>query len=219
MPEGGGKVDYYLLKEDILANKDQLNEFDQRILYHLQRTTKQVHKYFDKFMLGEALNEIIQFAWSDLCDWYIEISKHKQSPMTLKVLLFAMGSVLALLHPFLPFVTEKLWKKLGFDGFLMVMGYPKEDLGIEKNYKLNLVLDLIKGIRALKVENNVAPQEVVVGIAGREEILNLVKKHSDLIKKLVKAEQIVLSEEGLGDEFVTKVVENMVVGIQLPEQA
>ena len=207
--------DYNLLKEDIYAHKDQLNDFDRWILYHLEKTISNVHKYFDKFMLGEALNTIVQFTWSDLCDWYIEISKKQQSPLTLKVLIFAMWTVLKLLHPFLPFVTEKLWSKLKFDWFLMVSEYPQPSGEFEKNYKVNLLLDLIKWIRSLKVENNVANQKVDIGISWREEILNLAKNYRDLISSLVGANDLILQQDWLPSEFLTDVVENMIIGIKL----
>ncbi len=209
------KFDYKLLEEDILANIDQLNDFDKWILYHLQRTVKEVHKYFDKFMLWEALNSIVQFAWSDLCDWYIEISKKEYSDQTNKVLIYAMGTVLKLLHPFLPFVTEKLWEKLGFEGFVMVSSYPRQYEVFEKNYKVNLLLELIKWLRALKVENNVAAQPVEIGISGRDEILELVKKYDQLIKFLVKGTDLLVNSKALPDEFITDVIEDMVIGIKI----
>lgn len=209
------KFDYHLLEEDILWNIDKLNDFDKWILYHLQKTVKEVHKYFDKFMLGEALNSIVQFAWSDLCDWYIEISKKEFSEQTNKVLIYAMGTVLKLLHPFLPFVTEKLWEKLGFDWFVMVSSYPRKYDIFEKNYKVNLLLDLIKWLRALKVENNVAAKPVEIGISGRDEILKLVKKYEQLIKFLVKGTHLIASSQSLPEDFVTDVVEDMVIGIKI----
>jgi valyl-tRNA synthetase len=66
-------------------------------------------KYHKKFMLGEALQDAITFVWSDFCDRYIEIAKRVPSSATPYVLRYVVLTSCALLHPFLPFVTERLW--------------------------------------------------------------------------------------------------------------
>ncbi|MFZ5341510.1 MAG: class I tRNA ligase family protein [Patescibacteria group bacterium] len=65
-------------------------------------------------------------AWHDLCDWYIEISKLDHSDYTDKVLLYSVSTILKILHPFVPFVTEKLWMLLNFEDFLISSNYPEK---------------------------------------------------------------------------------------------
>lgn len=73
----------------------------------------QVGKYYNKFMLGEALQETIDMVWHDFCDRYIEITKLQQSSYTPKVMLYTLLTACKLLHPVVPHVTEKLWSLLG----------------------------------------------------------------------------------------------------------
>ena len=66
----------------------------------------------------------IDLVWNDFCDRYIEIAKIEKSEMTDMVMLYALGTFFKLLHPALPFVTEKLWENGGFDGSLMISDWP-----------------------------------------------------------------------------------------------
>jgi valyl-tRNA synthetase len=59
-------------------------------LYQLNILIEEVEKLMEKFMLGEAINKIVDFAWTKYCDWYIEISKIKYSDWTEKVLLYTI---------------------------------------------------------------------------------------------------------------------------------
>jgi valyl-tRNA synthetase len=90
----------------------------------------------EKFLLHEAAQEIYQFTWRELADVYIEASKaqladEKLKENTQKILLHNLITVLKLLHPFMPFVTEELWAKLQEEGLLkekellMITSWPK----------------------------------------------------------------------------------------------
>lgn len=91
-----------------MKDVSKLNEYDQWILGRINETISQVNKYQEKFMLGEALQASIDLVWDDFCDWYIEIAKIEKSEITEDVMLYALGTFFKLLHPALPFVTEKL---------------------------------------------------------------------------------------------------------------
>ena len=72
----------------------------------------ETRRLMDDYQYGEAGKLIYDFAWGDVCDWYIELSKLSQSPETIRTLIWSLDLVLRLLHPFMPFVTEELWQHL-----------------------------------------------------------------------------------------------------------
>jgi valyl-tRNA synthetase len=130
----------------ILANSEKLKvesekvsavtEADKEILAKLDQTIKTSTDAMEKFLLHEAAQEIYQFTWRELADVYIEASKaqladEKLKENTQKILLHNLITILKLLHPFMPFVTEELWAKLQEEGLLkekellMITSWPK----------------------------------------------------------------------------------------------
>lgn len=86
-----------------------MNDYDAWIIGKTHETIDAVTRYQKKFMMGDALQDSITLVWHEFCDWFIEIGKLQTSPMTNKVMLYCLGTFYKLLHPTLPFVTEKLW--------------------------------------------------------------------------------------------------------------
>ncbi len=109
---------------------------DKIILEKLETTIKTVTENLDTYQLHEAAQKIYQFTWHELADVYIEASKPQlQNPElkknTQKLLLHNLITVLKLLHPFMPFITEEIWGKLKeqnllkLNDLLMVSQWPK----------------------------------------------------------------------------------------------
>jgi len=101
-----------------------VTDADKEILTKLDQTIKNVTAHLEAFRLHEAAQEIYQFTWHEFADIYIEASKAQLADEKLKantqtILNHSLITVLKLLHPFMPFITEKLWKKLGEAGLLM----------------------------------------------------------------------------------------------------
>lgn len=115
------------LPEDAAAahmpDVDTFDLSDKWIFDKLNRVVKKVTRLFDEFQFGEAGREMYNFIWNDFCDWYIEISKvalngtdeilkkHKQDN-----LVWILDQILRLIHPIMPFVTEKLWLSMPHNG-------------------------------------------------------------------------------------------------------
>ena len=102
--------------KDFVPSKDQLTLADKWILDRLAYTEDYVSNNLDKFELGEAADSIYNFAWNYFCDWYIETAKARlygehndDRKVTQYVLVYTLTRMLALLHPFMPFITEHLW--------------------------------------------------------------------------------------------------------------
>jgi valyl-tRNA synthetase len=103
---------------------------DREILAKLQAVIKSTTDHLDNFRLHEAAQEIYQFTWHEFADIYIEASKtqlddDKLKASTLTTLHYSLITILKLLHPFMPFVTEEIWSKLNQKELLIVAKWPK----------------------------------------------------------------------------------------------
>ncbi|MBI2588563.1 valine--tRNA ligase [Candidatus Berkelbacteria bacterium] len=106
---------------------------DKKILQQLQETIKSVNRDLDGFKFGQAAHTLYDFTWHKLADVYLEKSKEQLNepalrPSTQQNLLYILASLLSLLHPFVPFVTEEIWAKLPLKDkkSLIVSGWPRE---------------------------------------------------------------------------------------------
>ena len=109
--------------ENFVPKKEQYTLADRWILERLAQTEEYVSQNLDKFELGEAADSIYNFAWSNFCDWYIETAKARlygehndDRRVTQYVLVYTLTRMLALLHPFMPFITEHIWQHLPHEG-------------------------------------------------------------------------------------------------------
>jgi len=112
---------------------DKLTDADRDILAKLERLVKIVTEHLENYRLHEAAQEIYQFTWREFADIYIEKSKEqlkdeKLKDPTLCTLHFALSTVLKLLHPFMPFITEEIWNKLDQKELLIVSEWPTSSL-------------------------------------------------------------------------------------------
>lgn len=107
------------------------SENDKKILESLNRLITSIDTNLDKFRFGQACHELYDFIWHDLADIYIEQSKKEPNP---EVLLYILQTILKLLHPFMPFVTEEIWqnlcqRKLVEEKMLIWAKWPGKEIG------------------------------------------------------------------------------------------
>lgn len=140
---------------------------DKWILTRLQDAIRDISAHMEEGDFGLAANRIYDFAWSEFCDWYIELSKARlmgedeEAKRTAKaVLRYVLEGLLKLLHPFMPFLTEQVYKYLpGSEGFLMRASWPvcsdAYDFPAEER-EMEGIMEVIRTIRNLRAEMNVA---------------------------------------------------------------
>lgn len=166
------------LPEDAAAahmpDVDTFDLSDKWIFDKLNRVVKKVTRLFDEFQFGEAGREMYNFIWNDFCDWYIEISKvalngtdeilkkHKQDN-----LVWILDQILRLIHPIMPFVTEKLWLSMPHNGkSIMVASYPVVHSEFENHVAeqdMEFLIEIIKAVRNIRMEVN-APMSSAIDI-------------------------------------------------------
>ncbi|MGM9904663.1 valine--tRNA ligase [Lactobacillus sp.] len=159
------------------AQKPDTSKFDLAdawIFDRLNHTVKETNRLFDEFQFGEAGREMYNFIWNDFCDWYIEISKvalygddeelkaRKQANLT-----WILDQILRLIHPIMPFVTEKLWLSMPHEGkSIMTAAYPEahdEFDNAKADEDMAFLIEIIKAVRTIRMEVN-APMSSAIDI-------------------------------------------------------
>lgn len=157
-----------------LPAKSKWDLADRYILNQLNQTVAQVTRLFDKFEFGEAGRALYNFIWNDFCDWYIEMSKEKlnsgdeqQQNDTRNILGYVLDQTLRLMHPIMPFVTEKLWLEMPHAGDSLVnSSYPVVNADFDDALaadQMNHLIELIKAVRNIRNEAN-APMSTPVDL-------------------------------------------------------
>ncbi len=196
----------------------RLQPADRWIISRLQLCIREVTVSLQKYDLGIAADKLIDFTWNDFCDWYIELSKpalygedKEKKRATLGVLLFVLENILKLLHPFIPFATEEIYSYLpNAKGNIITSEYPRYNtkLSYKKEAKaFEGIIDLIKTVRAMKVDVNCPPSKKVhLYLVSEAHRLITVNKNS--IQRLAGASEIEFLENGSGlQKTVSKVCE------------
>ena len=137
---------------------------DQWILTRLNDTIREVSAHFEDYDLGLAAQKIYDFAWSEFCDWYIELAKvslnGESRAATLAVLRHVLICLLKMLHPFMPFITDEVYRYIpGTEGTIMLSDWPKVDDAMnfpQEAHEMEGVMDVIRAVRNLRAEMNVS---------------------------------------------------------------
>ena len=144
---------------------------DKWIISKYNTLVRDVTENLDRFELGLAVQKLYDFIWDVFCDWYIEICKSRLNgeDETAKntarsVLVYVFTNTLALLHPFMPFITEEIWQTMphGDEQALMVTEWPKfsEKFNFsEQEAEFEKIMLVIKAIRNRRAEMNVPPSK------------------------------------------------------------
>ena len=204
---------------------------DKWIISRANRVAKEVTENMDKFDLGIAATKVEDFAWSEFCDWYIEIVKprlygeDKEAKQTaLYVLTYVLEKILKLLHPYMPFITEEIYSCLPtVEGSIMVSEWPhykEEDNMAQDEAMMELAMDGIRNIRNARAEMDVPPsKKAKVIIIPTEEKLPAIEAGKDYFVTLASASevQIQMTEENVPEDAVSVVIEGAKIFIPLDE--
>ena len=198
MPEDGSK----LAEDKLPAN---LCYEDKWILSKLNKLVKEVTNNLENFELGIATQKVYDFIWNEFCDWYIEMVKSRlydENCTTKFAAQYTLNKVLKdslkLLHPVMPFVTEKIYMQLYHnDESIMISKWPEytESLSFEKEEEqIEKLKTIIVGIRNLRTNLNVHPSKKSKLIFVTKIANDMLKESSAMIQKLGFANEIDIQE-------------------------
>ncbi|HEY3057109.1 MAG TPA: valine--tRNA ligase [Thermoanaerobaculia bacterium] len=220
------------LKDAGSIDRDNLRSVERWILSRLNETTKSVNKSLSAFRFDEASNALYQFFWHEFCDWYIEmvkpvlLGKHGDAAEQRKakrVLLEVLDRSLRLLHPFMPFVTEEIWQKLGgLEPSIMVAPYPiGEDVleDSEAERMISAIKAMITAVRNMRAERGFTSKDrfklFVRANDARES--NFFRAYAYLLIELARLTEVIVDGEPPAGTH-QDVIEGFSIAVEFPER-
>ena len=190
----------------------KLSNADRWILFRLNEAAVSVDAALAGFRYNEAASDLYRFTWSEFCDWYIELVKDdlykgdaERQGSAKYVLWLVLENLLRLLHPFMPFITEEIWQALpksGDDESIMLAAYPtpREEWAAfgAAATEMELVMDVIKGIRNIRGEMEVPPSKQIAAILDckSQESLTLLKRNEVYVMSLARLSDLAIGQGG-----------------------
>jgi len=172
------------------------------IISRLSNMIQDYNNQLDRFHFNEAAKDLYEFTWNDLCDWYLEIAKNRfygedesKADIARVVAIECIRTVLTLLHPYSPFITEELWSHFKPDGSsdLIIMPWIKngsiQDKDAEDN--MDILKEVITSIRSIRSRMNVPPStrcNLVVRCNDDQKLF--IDEHTNLIQALAGVNNI-----------------------------
>ncbi len=162
---------------------------DKWILSRLATVTQTVTECLDSFRFADAARILYDFAWDEFCSFYVEMVKSRlndetQRPQAQAVLVHVLGSLIRLLHPMVPFVTEEIWQRLReFDlsqsESIAVAAWPTVDAAaidptVEEQFAV--FQELLRAVREVRASRNVPPKtEISFSVRCDEKVEKLLR--------------------------------------------
>ncbi|MBR1418117.1 MAG: valine--tRNA ligase, partial [Synergistaceae bacterium] len=154
-------------------DKNLLHLQDKWILTRCQEVIASTTDFINEYNIGEAARGLYDFVWGDVCDWYLEMAKpalkgdegEERRRTVAGVLEEVFKTILPLLHPFTPFVTEELWAAFGYGEIsIMQSPWPVENKFLrfdDEAGSMRILQDVIRAVRNLRAEARVAPSQLL----------------------------------------------------------
>jgi valyl-tRNA synthetase len=170
-----------------------LNHIDQWILTRLNETVAEADALLEQYEFAKACELIYHFAWDDLCDWYLELTKStfagENSAPTARVLGHVLDQLLRVLHPSMPFITEELWCNLTGGQTLVTASWPVVDAAQQSAEAIkvtNSIQEIVTEIRRFRNDQGIkSSAKIIAAFSAMGELA----PYEDAIRFIVRAEK------------------------------
>jgi len=188
-----------------IKNFDDLAIEDKWILQNLKETADKVAKNIESYDFNEAAGAIYQFFWHKFCDWYIEFIKNRvykdvKKDEALATASYVLEQSLVILHPFMPFLSEYIYKILTDKETIMFGPYPKADYSFEdEKNQIDHLTELIGMVRNIRGEYGIAPSATVNAFikTESEELTELFKGLEKTIMDMGRIESLSYTDSNI----------------------
>ncbi len=170
---------------------------DKWLLSKTQHLIRSATEGLRKHHYGEVGSMLYKFAWSELADWGIEASKADSSENTALIFREALKSLLMLLHPYTPFVTEKIWESMGEKDLLTLTPWPKPDKkweSKEAEQDFESVKAIVMKIRSLRSEKKIEPSVKIEAVFSGKK-LDVLRENENIVKFLASLSSVVYGKK------------------------
>ena len=209
----------------------QLTGADKWILSKVNTLAQDVTANMDKFELGIAVQKLYDFIWEEFCDWYIEMVKprlYNEEDQTKAAALWTLKTVLTnalkLLHPYMPFITEEIYRNLTGEESIMISAWPefKEEWSFEKEEaEVELIKEAVRAIRNVRSSMNVPPSKKahVIVVSEKPQVREVFEGSKAFFGTLSYASQVTVQEDksGIGEDAVSALIPDAAVYMPFAE--
>lgn len=221
MAQGGEKgIESLPLRAEDKWILTKLNEATAQVTAHMER--------YDLALAGQRVNELI---WNEYCDWYIELVKPRlygddeaDKQIIRLVLVTVLKDMLALLHPFMPFITEEIWSFLPGDReMLIVSKWPEARKSLTfpvESRRMEISMELIRAVRNIRAEVEAPPsRKLRAVILAAEDMAEEVKAGESYLINLANLTEVRFIEDrgGIPDEVMSGVIDGAEIFIPLDD--
>ena len=210
---------------------EELTGADKWILSKVNTLAQDVTANMDKFELGIAVQKLYDFIWEEFCDWYIEMVKprlYSDTDETKAAALWTLKTVLTnalkLLHPYMPFITEEIFRNLTGEESIMISAWPEytqEWNFAEEEAEVELLKEAVRSVRNVRSEMNVPPSKKaqVIVVSEKEEVRGAFERSSLFFATLSYASQVVVQADktGIGEDAVSALIPDAAVYMPFAE--
>ncbi|MBI2473801.1 valine--tRNA ligase [Candidatus Uhrbacteria bacterium] len=179
---------------------------DRWILSQFHLLQREITDHLEAYEFSQAGEKLRDFTWNQFADWYLEIAKIQKGSTTDHILLYLLERLLAYWHPFMPFVTETIWKQIDPEQLLMVHEWPLSPEPLIDLHAQRLFVQLqesIVAIRNIRSQHGVAPkQKINVIVVGQTTM----QEHPEVVRALAGVESLVFQNEIPSGEYTSSVV-------------
>lgn len=180
---------------------------DQWIISLLQQLEEEVNQHIQHYRFDLATQALYEFTWNEYCDWYLEFSKpilqtadDAQKRGTRRTLVKVLETLLRLLHPFMPFITEELWQRVAplaevTGETIMLQPYPQpqpEKRHLEAEAEIQWIKQFVLGVRRIRAEMDIAPSKPLPVLLqnGTAQDNQRLTKHQQLLDSLARLHSV-----------------------------
>jgi valyl-tRNA synthetase len=181
------------------------------IVTQISALSHDVKKALEEYKFNEAAHLLYHFVWGTFCDWYLEFCKPKfaqeglEKEETQRTVAWVLDRILRLLHPFMPYMTEALWKNLHPDlGLLMGAAWPEDQeiSYLQESQDMNWLIQVIMEVRSIRAEMNI-PAAAHLSVSfydATPDTHRKVREYEDLLLKLARLQHVKVFSESLSPQ-------------------
>ena len=209
----------------------QLTGADKWILSKVNTLAQDVTANMDKFELGIAVQKLYDFIWEEFCDWYIEMVKprlYNEEDQTKAAALWTLKTVLTnalkLLHPYMTFITEEIYRNLTGEESIMISAWPefKAEWSFQKEEaEVELIKEAVRSIRNVRSSMNVPPSKKahVIVVSEKPQVREVFEGSKAFFGTLSYASQVTVQgdKSGIGEDAVSALIPDAAVYMPFAE--
>ena len=179
---------------------------DSWILEHMSGLIVDVTDDINNCRFSQAGERLRDFTWSKFADWYVEAAKVEDNEVKDGILRHVLEGLLKLWHPFMPFVTEVIWREMGHDTMLLVAPWPheveyagySEGEGYQGRGRMSFdtVKNIITAIRSIRSDYGIAPKQKIKAVIYAGDKVELLESQKTLIESLRTGVDVTIHKTG-----------------------